>query len=83
MSWDYRLADKVIKALKRFPKDDQRRIFGILESMKYSPFRGDVKPIQGEADLYRRRAGAYRIYFRPVLAEQLLDIPEISRKQSR
>ena len=82
MSWDYRLANRAIKAIKRFPRSDQRRIFEVLESMKHSPFLGDTKPIQGEINLFRRRVGEYRIYFRPVFTKRLLDIPEISRKQS-
>ena len=82
MSWDYRLANIAIKALKRFPRNDQRQIFEALESMKHSPFSGDTRPIQGETNLFRRRVGAYRIYFRPVFTQHLLDIPEISRKQS-
>ena len=83
MSWDYRLADSALKNLKRFPGSDRRRIYEALEAMKTDPFRGDVKPVQGEENLYRRRVGAYRIYFRPALALRLLDIPEIERKQSR
>ena len=82
MSWDYRLAYSALKNLKRFPGPDRRRIYEALEAMKSDPFRGDVKPIQGEENLYRRRVGAYRIYFRPALSIQLLEIPEIIRKQS-
>lgn len=82
MSWDYRLADKAVKKLKRFPRHDQKRIFEALEEMKTDPFRGDAKPIQGEYNLYRRRTGSYRIYFRPLWELELLDIPEIERKQS-
>jgi mRNA-degrading endonuclease RelE of RelBE toxin-antitoxin system len=54
-----------------------------LEEMKANPFAGDVRPIQGEVNLYRRRVGSYRIYFRPLAARRLLDVPEINRKQSR
>lgn len=82
MNWDYRLADKAVKNLKRFPKSDQRRIFEALEEMKFTPFSGDNKPIQGEENLYRRRVGSYRIYFQPRFQQKLLDIPEIVRKQS-
>ena len=82
MIWDYRLANRAVKALKRFPRDDQRRIFEALESMKHNPFNGDIKPIQGEVNIYRRRVGAYRIYFRPVFTQRLLNIADISRKQS-
>lgn len=83
MSWDYRFARRAAKNLNRFPKYDQERIMAVLEEMKVNPFAGDVRPIQGEVNLYRRRVGSYRIYFRPLATWRLFDIPEISRKQSR
>lgn len=82
MNWDYKLSDNALKNLKRFPRNDQKRIFETLESMKVNPFRGDLKPIQGEENLWRRRIGAYRIYFRPKFEIRILEIPEIERKQS-
>lgn len=82
MNWDYRLARRAMKNLKRFPKDEQKRVFASLEEMKSNPFGGDAKLMQGEENLYRRRVGNYRIYFRPIAKQGLLDIPEIERKQS-
>ena len=82
MNWGYRLSDRALKNLKRFPKLDQKRVFEALEAMKINPFQGDLKPIQGEENIYRRRIGAYRIYFRPLYEQHVLDIPEIERKQS-
>ena len=82
MNWDYKLAHKALKNLKRFPRPDQKRVFETLEEMRLNPFAGDTKPIQGEENLYRRRIGNYRIYFRPLYAEYILEIPEIIRKQS-
>ena len=82
MPWDYRLARQAFKNLKKFPKKEQERIFIVLEEMKLDPFSGDIKLMQGEENLYRRRVGSYRIYFRPLAERGLLDIPEIERKQS-
>lgn len=66
-SWDYSFSNSALKNLKRFPKYEQKRIFNTLENMKLDLFGGDTKPIQGEINLYRRRVGDYRIYFRPIL----------------
>ena len=82
MLWEYRLADRALKNLKRFPFHDQKKIFLALLQMQTNPFLGDVKSMQGEENLYRRRVGNYRIYFRPQLDTHVLDIPEILRKQS-
>lgn len=83
MLWDYRLARQAFKNVKRFPRKEQERIFAVLEEMKANPFSGDIKLIQGEENLYRRRIGNYRIYFRPVKLQHILDISLIERKQSK
>jgi len=82
MLWDYRLARQAFKNLKKFPKKEQERIFAILEGMKADPFLGDIKLMQGEDNLYRRRIGNYRIYFHPFRSNHILDILFIERKQS-
>ena len=82
MLWDYRLAKQSFKNLKKFPDKERKRIFAVLEEMKTDPFSGDIKLMQGEDNLYRRRTGNYRIYFRPLKSDRILDIPLIERKQS-
>ncbi|MEK7553172.1 MAG: type II toxin-antitoxin system RelE/ParE family toxin [Patescibacteria group bacterium] len=82
MLWDYRLARQAFKNLRKFPKKEQRRIFAILEEMKGNPFLGDIKLMQGEENLYRRRKGNYRIYFRPIQLQHIIDISLIERKSS-
>ncbi|PIR06632.1 addiction module toxin RelE [Candidatus Jorgensenbacteria bacterium CG_4_10_14_0_8_um_filter_39_13] len=82
MLWDYRLARQTFKNIKRFPKKEREKIFTVLEEMKTGPFSGDIKLIQGEENLYRRRIGNYRIYFRPIKLQHIFDISLIERKQS-
>ena len=82
MPWDYRLAKQAFKNLKKFPKKEQEGIYAALEEMKSNPFLGDIRLMQGEENLYRRRVGNYRIYFRPLKSCHVLDIPLIERKQS-
>ncbi len=82
MLWDYRLARQAFKNLGKFPKKEQKRIFSILEEMKGNPFLGDIKLMQGEENLYRRRKGNYRIYFRPIQLQHIIDISLIERKSS-
>ena len=82
MLWDYRLAKQAFKNLEKFPKKDRDRIYASLEEMKDNPFLGDIKLMQGEENLYRRRIGSYRIYFCPLKSRHILDIPLIERRQS-
>lgn len=82
MLWDYRLAKQAFKNLKKFPKKEQEKVYVVLEEMKGNPFLGDIRLMQGGENLYRRRVGNYRIYFRPLKLQHILDIPLIERKQS-
>lgn len=82
MLWDYRLAKQAFKNLKKFPDNDRKRIFVVLEEMKADPFAGDIRLMQGEENLYRRRTGNYRIYFCPLKSYHIFDIPLIERKHS-
>lgn len=81
-NWDYRLSHKAVKNLQRLPQKDKERIIAAIEQMKNNPFFGDVKSIQGEMGLFRRRVGNYRIYFRLLKEKGFIDIPVIKRKQS-
>lgn len=80
--WDYKLSNTALKNLKRFPRHERDRIFLVLEDMKIHLFDGDLKRMQGEENLYRRRVGNYRIYFRPKFEIYIFEVPEITRKQS-
>ena len=76
------MARQAFKNLEKFPKKERERIFIVLEEMKSDPFFGDIRLIQGEENLYRRRVGNYRIYFRPIKLQHILDISLIECKQS-
>lgn len=82
MLWDYKLARQAFKNIKKFPKKEQERIFEVLEGMKADPFSGDIKLMRGEENLYRRRKGNYRIYFRPHQSQHILDVSLIERRSS-
>ncbi|MBU2579308.1 type II toxin-antitoxin system RelE/ParE family toxin [Patescibacteria group bacterium] len=64
------------------PRKDLEKIFAVFEEMKVDPFSGDIKLMQGEENLYRRRIGNYRIYFRPIKLQHIFDISLVERKQS-
>ncbi len=82
MLWDYRLSHQALKNIKKFPGKERGKVFAVLEGIKVNPFSGDIRLMQGKENLYRRRTGNYRIYFRPDIARHILDIPLIERKQS-
>jgi mRNA-degrading endonuclease RelE of RelBE toxin-antitoxin system len=45
--------------------------------MTSDPFRGDVLPLQGLPGQWRRRVGAWRIFFRLDFAQRLVSVSAV------
>ncbi len=63
MSYKIELKPSVIRSLAKIPKDDQKAIRLRIDSLANTPFPPNVKKLEGEEDLYRVRAGDYRIIY--------------------
>lgn len=68
--------------MKRFPKDDARRITTVLAEMSVDPYDGDIQKMEGEENTWRRRIGAYRIKYEVRIKEKLIYIFEVERRTS-
>lgn len=65
MSWVCEFTKDAEEDLRKLPKPIQKRVVRVLTEMEGDPFRGDVKPLHGEAwkAAFRRRIGDYRLLF--------------------
>lgn len=82
-NWDLRIDDRVEKRVARFPENDQERIRLALRSLVGDPFLGDCKKMQGEKDVWRRRIGAYRIFYELHTKQKVIHVVEIQRRASK
>ncbi len=80
MSWDIKIAKKISKQIKRFPKKDKDRIFVIFEQMASNPYSGDIEKIEGEESLWRRRIGNYRISYDVYPKQKIIDVVDAQRR---
>ncbi len=62
-NWRVKIDASVYKTLRRFPKADAERILLAIEDPTFNPYEGDIEKIKGEERVWRRRIGAYRIFF--------------------
>ena len=53
-----------LRTLGRTDRRSKERIAKAIEQMAADPFAGDVRPLEGETDTYRRRIGDWRLLFR-------------------
>ncbi len=61
--WVLQVDPSVLKILKKFPEKDTRRILEVLRYLPTDPYFGDIQKLKGHQDEWRRRIGAYRVFY--------------------
>jgi len=82
MNWDVKIAKKVQKQIKSFPKNDANRTITFLEQIAENPYQGDIEKIEGEKNIWRRRVGSYRILYEIFPKRRFIYILNIQRRTS-
>jgi mRNA-degrading endonuclease RelE of RelBE toxin-antitoxin system len=82
MGWDVRVAQRARKALERAPRKDRQRIAAALDAMRENPFGGDIARLQNQPAAWRRRVGAWRIFFDLDMEQHIVDIVDARRRRS-
>jgi len=82
-SWDFRVAAKVYKTLRKFPKPLAQKIVQAIEALPENPYAGDIDKVEGERFLWRRRVGEYRIFFEIHQDKRFIDVVRVERKGSK
>ena len=81
-SWILKIDNAVYKELIRFPKKDTERIFKAIELLPSDPYSGDVEKIKNEENVWRRRIGAYRIFYEIKKVERTVEVFRVERRTS-
>jgi mRNA-degrading endonuclease RelE of RelBE toxin-antitoxin system len=82
MTWTIRVAKPAQKSLSKAPGKSRRLIAAALLEMQDNPFSGDIVRLVSERSTWRRRAGAYRIFFDVYPEMHHIDVVDISRRTS-
>ena len=83
-NWQLKIRDKVWKDVAEFPKKDQERIESVIENeIGLDPYFGDIKKMKGEDNSWRRRIGAYRIFYEIIPQEKTIYVFNVERRTSK
>lgn len=83
MNWLISVANPARKQLQKIDFGDAEKIEIAIDKMADNPFAGDVQKMSGKEDVWRRRVGSYRIFFRPDSNLHIIYILEIIRRTSK
>jgi len=64
------------------PRKDQIRIIGALDLLAVNPFSGDIQKIKNEQNSWRRRTGAYRIFYEIFQKSKIIAVYRVERRTS-
>ena len=81
-NWELKIEPDVYKQAKRFPPTDRERVFSAINSLSLDPYVGDIEKIGGESDVWRRRVGAYRVFFEVYQHSRKVNVFRVKRRGS-
>ncbi len=82
MNWELIIDSYTKKQLKRISKKDVERIIAAIKEFSINPYAGDIEKMEGEKDTWRRRIGAYRIFYEIHTTKKIIYIFDIRRRTS-
>ncbi|OGZ66701.1 MAG: hypothetical protein A3C50_02325 [Candidatus Staskawiczbacteria bacterium RIFCSPHIGHO2_02_FULL_43_16] len=82
MPWNVKVADRVLKDVKKFPKKDVQRLLFVIEEMEKNPYQGDVQKLKGEENVWRCRTGSYRILYEIFPVKNMVWVFDVKRRTS-
>jgi mRNA-degrading endonuclease RelE of RelBE toxin-antitoxin system len=81
-NWVLQIEESVRKFLARIPQIDAKRIILIISDLPNNPFYGDIQKMKGEENVWRRRAGSYRIRYELIPKERVIHVFLVERRTS-
>ncbi|KKU76919.1 MAG: hypothetical protein UY78_C0001G0015 [Parcubacteria group bacterium GW2011_GWA1_53_13] len=81
--WALRVRMRVWKDIAVFPRKDRERLSQIIEDLARNPYVGDIEKMRGEENTWRRRVGAFRIFYELFPQEKVIFVFHVERRTSK
>lgn len=82
-NWGLDVDSSVFKELKRMPRYDAEVVLEVIRLLPTDPFFGDVQKMRGEDNVWRRRIGVWRIFYKLKIPDRTILVFHIERRSSR
>ncbi|MDP2703963.1 MAG: type II toxin-antitoxin system RelE/ParE family toxin [bacterium] len=82
-NWGLKVRTRAEKTIARFPRKDALVLLEAIELLPRNPFAGDIEKMKGEENIWRRRIGAYRIFYELRINENVVYVFRVERRASK
>ena len=83
VNWDLQIDDGVFKSLKKLSQRNAGEILVVIKLLPVDPYFGDVQKMKGQENTWRRRVGAYRVFYKIRVSEKALLVFRVERRSSK
>ena len=81
-NWVLQIDPIIHKCLKKIPRHDVERLLVAVKDLATDPFAGDIQKMGGEAGVWRKRVGSYRIRYELINEDKVVYVFRIERRTS-
>ena len=82
-NWELQIDPDVAKTLGKIPRQYAEVLLEIIRLLPMDPYFGDIKKMKGEDNVWRRRVGSYRIFYKIKVNERIILVFGLERRTSR
>ncbi len=83
MNWYVQVDGPARRVIKKLRGKDSILVDKAIDSIAIDPFSGDIEKLGGQNNVWRRRAGSYRIFYRIYTNNKLVYILDVERRTSK
>lgn len=80
--WVLRIDPDVLKEAGKIPRHDARKIFEALRLLPDNPYFGNIQKMKGQENVWRRRIGSYRLFYKLSPRERIILVFHLERRTS-
>lgn len=80
--WVLRIDPGVLQKLEQIPKGYSKKILRAIKGLPLNPYYGDIQKMKGEENVWRRRIGAYRFFYKLFPRERIILVFHLERRTS-
>ncbi|MAG12704.1 type II toxin-antitoxin system mRNA interferase toxin, RelE/StbE family [bacterium] len=82
-NWRLEVERDVFKTLKKMPRSRRDALLHAIKLLPSNPYFGDIQKMKGLDNTWRRRIGAYRIYYKIKNPEGVILVFHLERRTSK
>ena len=81
--WALFVHESVVKASKKISPQDWTKIDEAIKLLPENIFAGDAQKLKGEENVWRRRIGSYRLFYKLAKDEGVIIVFHLERRNSK